>query len=65
MACMTHSCEACGWSDFDNTRHGPSRCCPKCGSDRVHHDFDERPDRDWADEGADGEGDYGEDEDDA
>ncbi|MDD5366968.1 MAG: hypothetical protein PHR30_16650 [Gallionellaceae bacterium] len=41
---MEHICADCDWWGSDNTR-GPATC-PKCGSDRVRHVFDEPPDRD-------------------
>lgn len=39
-ACMEHTCLDCGWWTMDNHARGPL-WCPKCGSDNIHHYFDE------------------------
>ncbi len=49
MSCMEHTCLACGWMEFNNSR-GPS-LCPKCCGD-MRHEWDERNDnRDESDYG--------------
>lgn len=47
MATMEHVCNACGWTDFDNTA-GPA-VCPKCGRRDISHFWDEEPDREYFD----------------
>ena len=46
MACMEHTCQACGHEWFDNC-HGYA--CPKCGSTRIQSFYDEPDDYDDAD----------------
>lgn len=43
MACLTHTCMSCNWSEFDNLGEHSTKCT-KCGSDTIYTVHDEMND---------------------
>lgn len=46
MACLEHSCNACGHMWFSNSKEK----CPACGCENVHTWYDEANDHDQPDD---------------